>query len=77
LGLGIYAIHLLFVDLFRVIGKEVDSPLWEIGYVLLVFALSAISVIWLAKNKITGQIVIKAALKRIVPFCRTTPIGLI
>src|SRR5208337_1634912 len=35
--LGIYAIHFIYVDLLRPVGKLTSSWLWEIGYIMLVF----------------------------------------
>ncbi|MEK7748383.1 MAG: acyltransferase [Nitrospirota bacterium] len=56
--LGIYAIHVIFVDLFRVVDKQIDHPFWEISYVILVLGLSVVSVVLLSKNRITQKIVV-------------------
>jgi surface polysaccharide O-acyltransferase-like enzyme len=56
--LGIYAVHFIFVDMLRPIGKLTYSWLWEIGYVLLVLLFSTVSVIVLSKNKITRKLVV-------------------
>jgi surface polysaccharide O-acyltransferase-like enzyme len=55
--LGIYAIHFVFVDLLRPIGKLTGSSLWEIGYILIVLLLSVASTWILSKNRITKRIV--------------------
>ncbi len=57
LTLGIYAVHLLYVDLFRSVDKISDSVLWEMGYVLIVLVLSTITSFVLSKNKFTKRIV--------------------
>ncbi len=56
--LGIYAIHFIFVDLLKPIGKLTSSPLWEIGYIFFVLMFSFASVIALSKNKFTRRIVL-------------------
>ena len=55
--LGIYAIHFIFVDLLRPLGKLTNSAFWEIGYVFLVLLLSIGSVMLLSKFRITRQAV--------------------
>jgi surface polysaccharide O-acyltransferase-like enzyme len=55
--LGLYAIHYIYVDLFVLFDKNVNTPLWEVGYVILVLLLSVISVIILSKNTLTRKIV--------------------
>src|SRR5690606_23960904 len=40
--LGIYVIHLAFVDILRPIGKLTSSWFWEIGYIMLVLFFSVI-----------------------------------
>jgi surface polysaccharide O-acyltransferase-like enzyme len=52
--LGIYAIHIIFVDLFMGIPH---SPVWEIGYVLVVFALSTLCTYILSRYNITKQFI--------------------
>jgi len=56
--LGIYAVHLLFVNLLWPIDKATDSILWEIGYVIAVLSLSIITTHILSKNKILNKIVV-------------------
>ena len=56
--LGIYAIHYIFVDLLRPVGKYTSSSLWEIGYTLFVLLFSVASVKLLSKNKITRRLVV-------------------
>lgn len=55
---GIYAIHVIFVDTLRPIGKLIGSPLWEIGYIMLVLLFSIISVMVLSRSTLTRKIVI-------------------
>jgi peptidoglycan/LPS O-acetylase OafA/YrhL len=57
LTMGIYVIHLVFVDLLRPIDALTNNWLWEIGYVLLVLSFSIISVKILSKYEITRKIV--------------------
>jgi len=49
--LGIYAIHFVFVDMLRSIDKEVSSPVWEVGYVFIVFLLSVSITLLLSKSE--------------------------
>lgn len=49
--LGIYAVHRIFVDWLRRFDNQLDSPLWEIGYIFIVLILSIVSVTLLAKIK--------------------------
>ena len=56
--LGIYAIHHIFVDLLRPVGRFTNSWLWQIGYVTLVLLLSLGSVMLLSENKLTRRIVL-------------------
>jgi len=56
--LGIYAIHLIFVRLLRPISEFTNSPLWEIGYIILVLLFSVIFVLILSRSKITRRFVI-------------------
>lgn len=57
-SLGVYAVHYIFVDLLLPIDKASDNIMWEISFVLLVFLLSLMATILLAKNKYTRKIVI-------------------
>ncbi len=56
--LGIYAVHLIFVDLLRPVDARTDNIFWEIAYIFLVFGFSIISVIFLSRFKLTRQIVV-------------------
>jgi surface polysaccharide O-acyltransferase-like enzyme len=56
--LGIYAVHFIFVDLLRPIDKVSDDIVWEVGYVVVVLALSILTSLALSKNKITKKIVV-------------------
>jgi len=56
--LGIYVVHIVYVDLFSDIDESINSAFWEIGYIFLVLFLSIVSVKILQKNKITRKIVI-------------------
>jgi surface polysaccharide O-acyltransferase-like enzyme len=56
--LGIYAVHVVFIDLFEKADKLLDNPIWEVGYVILVLLLSYLTVMGLAKNRFTKQIVL-------------------
>lgn len=58
LTLGIYAIHFIFIDMFRPIGKLINTPLWWLGYVLIVLMFSVASVMLLSKNKVLRKIVV-------------------
>jgi surface polysaccharide O-acyltransferase-like enzyme len=50
LVLGIYAIHVAFIELLYPVRYFNASPLWDIGFVLLVFALSFLSASLLART---------------------------
>lgn len=56
--LGIYAIHVMFVEMLHPIGKLTTSPFWELGYVILVFLLSVAAVMFLSKHKMARKIVV-------------------
>lgn len=56
--LGIYAVHLVFVDLLRPIDKAFNSVIWELGYVVIVLVLSIITSLLLSKSKIAKKIVV-------------------
>ena len=49
LTLGIYAIHHIYIDLFSFYDIQVNSMLWDITYLILVFTLSTYTVIKLSK----------------------------
>lgn len=55
--LGIYAVHFIFVDLFEAVDRNVYSPSWEVGYVMLVFLLSVLSSVALSRSRITRRLV--------------------
>jgi len=58
ISLGIYAVHYIFVDLLLPIDKASDNIIWEISFIILVFLLSLMATMLLAKNKYTRKIVI-------------------
>lgn len=49
--LGIYGIHFVFIDLLAHYDKKISSPVWEIGYVFIVFLLSVGITLMLSKSK--------------------------
>ena len=49
--LGIYGIHLIFVDLLRGADQQLSNHVWEIAYVLIVLALSIGATLLLARNR--------------------------
>jgi surface polysaccharide O-acyltransferase-like enzyme len=55
--LGIYAIHLIFVDILSPISKLISSPFWEIGYICFVLMFSVASVTALSKSEVTRRFV--------------------
>lgn len=56
--LGVYAIHYIFVDWLRPLDQLLRHPLWEIGYVLLVFILSIAAVLLIARHPWGKKIVL-------------------
>jgi surface polysaccharide O-acyltransferase-like enzyme len=58
LSLGIYAIHIIFVDWFHPIGLLACSPTWEIGYVVLVLLFSIAAVFLMSKSEVLRRLVI-------------------
>lgn len=58
LSLGIYVVHIVFVDNLRVIDSIIHSALWDIVYIFLVLGLSVASVLLSAKNRYAKHIVI-------------------
>ena len=56
--LGIYAVHLVFVDLLQPFFKFTSSWFSELSYIALVLMLSVASVMLLSKNEITRRIVV-------------------
>lgn len=57
MALGIYSIHMIFVDLLRPINKTINSSVWELGYVVIVFCFSTGLSLLLAKNEFTKKVV--------------------
>jgi surface polysaccharide O-acyltransferase-like enzyme len=55
--LGIYASHLIFVDLLRPVDKLLNHPLWELVFVILVLGLSVMLTKLLSKSKYTKKLV--------------------
>jgi surface polysaccharide O-acyltransferase-like enzyme len=55
--LGIYAIHLAFVDLLKPVDELTDSRLWQFAYLLLVFYLSLATVRFMSQYALTKKIV--------------------
>jgi len=56
--LGIYAIHVIFVGLLSPVDKITNSPLWEVGFVVVVLVLSILSTHALSKIPILRRIVL-------------------
>jgi len=56
--LGIYAIHYIFVEIFWSLFRYLNSPLWDIVFILLVLLLSVLSVFALSKNRWTKKLVV-------------------
>ncbi len=56
--LGIYAIHLFFVDLLRPLDSVPSNPFREVGYVVAVLLLSAGSVLLLGRFRLTRPLVV-------------------
>lgn len=57
--LGIYAIHLVFVDLLSPFGKSLSGNiLWEVGYPVAVFLLSLAATYAMSRSRLTKAIVI-------------------
>jgi peptidoglycan/LPS O-acetylase OafA/YrhL len=48
--LGIYAVHLIFVENLHPVSELTHSPLWAIGYVMLALLLSIATVLLLART---------------------------
>jgi surface polysaccharide O-acyltransferase-like enzyme len=56
-ALGIYAIHLVFVDLLKPIGQVFSGPVWSVAYVVSVIVLSLVSSKVLSRYRLTREIV--------------------
>ena len=56
--LGIYAIHVIFIELLRPLDFALTSAMWEIGFVFIVLLLSIISTHALSKFKLTKRMVL-------------------
>lgn len=58
LGLGIYACHVLYVELLRpLLAAHGGELLWNVGYVAAVFALSLVTTLALSKLRLTRRLV--------------------
>ncbi len=58
LVVGIYTAHMIFVDLFKPIDKQMGTnPIWSTAYVVVVFYLSYVLVKFLLKFNITRKLV--------------------
>lgn len=55
--LGIYASHLVFLDIFRTLDEELNHPIWEVCYIFLVLGLSIAFTVILSKSKYTAVLV--------------------
>jgi surface polysaccharide O-acyltransferase-like enzyme len=55
--LGVYVVHLIYVDMFSYIDEKINTPVWEIAYIFLVLALSIFTVAVLSKNRFTNRLV--------------------
>lgn len=55
--LGIYAIHIVYVDLFKLSSINDYPILWDLAYILIVFVLSVMSTMFLARFKILKKFV--------------------
>ena len=55
--LGIYLIHIIYVDLFHEIDNHIHTPIWEISYVIIVTISSIISTLILYKYNITRKLI--------------------
>ena len=58
LTLGIYAIHIIFIENLLPIKQSVSSPFWDIGFVFAVLALSIAAVFFMSKSKALRSIVV-------------------
>ena len=56
--LGVYVCHYIFVDLLWPIDQSINSPLWEISYVLIVYGLSLLTVLLLSRYRFTRKFVL-------------------
>lgn len=54
--LGIYGIHFIFVALLKYYDRQTSSPIWEITYIFIVFALSVGSTLILSRYKLLRHI---------------------
>lgn len=57
LSLGLYAVHVIFVDNLGIIDKQIDHIAWEVGYPVIVFILSWLSVILMSKNRYLKKVI--------------------
>ncbi len=58
LTLGIYAIHLIFVDILQPLDNATDFVIWEVGYVFIVLLLSVLSTLILSKSVLFRRMVV-------------------
>lgn len=56
--LGIYAVHLVFVEMLMWVDRIVSNPVWEFGFVFLVVILSAVSTLILSKHHWLKKVVV-------------------
>jgi surface polysaccharide O-acyltransferase-like enzyme len=57
LTLGVYVIHPIFAEIFKVIDDNIDSPLWDIGYVAVVYFISLSATVLISKNSMLRKLV--------------------
>ena len=57
-SLGIYAGHIIFVDIFKHVDKHTDNPWWQVGNVLVVFVCSLLLAAAFGRNKVLSKIVL-------------------
>lgn len=57
LTLGIYAIHMLFVEWLLPIDRMTHNAWWEVGYVFIVFGASTLVAFLLSRNRFTRRLV--------------------
>ncbi len=55
--LGIYAVHMIFVEIFKHADQRIQHPLWEVGNVAVVFGCSLLAVLLMARHKGLAKIV--------------------
>jgi surface polysaccharide O-acyltransferase-like enzyme len=55
--LGVYVIHPLFIEWLRPLDRVISGPLWEVGQIILVYAVSVTTVMAMAKNRYLRKLV--------------------